>query len=353
MVVLELEPPLWAAVLAAGLATAIAAGAAWWSRDETLAAVLGSCATAYLAFVTLYAASAQDLLTALATTVLFLGLVAGATLREWSGAAASAGLAAALAALTGGWALISWGLVMEADTEARTLALAAYAGLVGLLAAPLARHTSTRVALESAAAALAVVATGYSLDPVTSAMALTIVGTAVCVIAVTTRDRDLFGWLGAVALGFATVIRVVEDVQAPELYTLPAAVLLIAVGAWRLHTDRESSSFRALGSGLTLALLPSLLLALGDPVSVRGALIAAAGVLVLAAGVLLRLGAPFALGALTTGILALRHLEPVAEAVPRWIVLGGVGLALLVVGITWEARRRDLDNARRYLTALR
>ena len=59
------------------------------------------------------------------------------------------------------------------------------------------------------------------------------------------------------------------------------------------------------------------------------------------------------LGAVTTGILALRHLEPVAEAVPRWIVLGGVGLALLVVGITWEARRRDLENARRYLTALR
>ena len=36
---LELEPPLWAAVLAAALTTAIAAGATWWSRDETLAAV--------------------------------------------------------------------------------------------------------------------------------------------------------------------------------------------------------------------------------------------------------------------------------------------------------------------------
>ena len=51
VLVLELEPPLWAAVLAAGLATAIAAGAAWWSRDAILAAVVGSCATAYLALV--------------------------------------------------------------------------------------------------------------------------------------------------------------------------------------------------------------------------------------------------------------------------------------------------------------
>ena len=108
-----------------------------------------------------------------------------------------------------------------------------------------------------------------------------------------------------------------------------------------------------LGSGLTLALLPSLLLALEEPVSVRGALIGAAAVLVLAAGVQQRLAAPFVLGAVTTGVLALRHLQPVAEAVPRWISLGGVGLVLLVVGVTWEARRRNLETAQRYLTALR
>ena len=73
----------------------------------------------------------------------------------------------------------------------------------------------------------------------------------------------------------------------------------------------------------------------------------------LAVGVQLRVAAPFGLGALTTAILALRHLQPVAEAVPRWISLGGLGLALLVVGVTWEARRRNLETAQRYLTALR
>jgi hypothetical protein len=88
-------------------------------------------------------------------------------------------------------------------------------------------------------------------------------------------------------------------------------------------------------------------------VSLRGALIGAAGVLVLGAGVQQRLAAPFVLGALTTAILALRHLEPVADAVPRWISLGGVGLVLLVVGVTWEARRHNLDTAQRYLTGLR
>ncbi len=34
VLVLELEPPLWAGVLAAALATAVAGGAAWWSRDH-------------------------------------------------------------------------------------------------------------------------------------------------------------------------------------------------------------------------------------------------------------------------------------------------------------------------------
>jgi hypothetical protein len=184
-------------------------------------------------------------------------------------------------------------------------------------------------------------------------MALTIVGTAICVIAVTARDRDLLGWAGAVVLGAATVMRIDADVRAPELYTLPAAALLIAFGAWRLFGEPETSSFRMLGSGLTLALLPSLLLALDEPVSLRGALIGAAGVLVLAAGVQQRLAAPFILGAATSAVLAVRHLGPVAEAVPRWISLGGVGLVLLMVGVTWEARRRDAATAQRYLAALR
>jgi hypothetical protein len=120
-----------------------------------------------------------------------------------------------------------------------------------------------------------------------------------------------------------------------------------------MRTDPEASSFRMLGSGLTLTLLPSLLLALDEPVSIRGALIGAAGVLVLGAGIAQRLAAPFVFGAATTGILAIRHLAPVAEALPRWVALGSVGLALLLVGVTWEARLRNVENARRYLTSLR
>ena len=184
-------------------------------------------------------------------------------------------------------------------------------------------------------------------------MVLTIAGSAVCLVAVTHRDRALLSWAGTVVLGVATLLRFDAGVSLPELYTLPAAALLVAAGAHQLRKDTSENSFTVLGSGLVLALLPSLLLALDEPVSLRGALIGAGGVLVLAVGVQQRLSAPFVLGALTTAVLAVRHLGPVAEAVPRWISLGGVGLVLLLVGVTWEARRRNVATAQRYLAALR
>jgi hypothetical protein len=52
-------------------------------------------------------------------------------------------------------------------------------------------------------------------------------------------------------------------------------------------------------------------------------------------------------------LLALRHLTPMSDAVPRWVSLAVLGVALLVVGITWEQRLRDLRAARAYIAALR
>ena len=75
--------------------------------------------------------------------------------------------------------------MVEADTEARTLALAAYAGLVGVLAAPLTRRHLPGSHSSAPRPLLAVVATGYSTDLEATAMALTIVGTAICLVAVT------------------------------------------------------------------------------------------------------------------------------------------------------------------------
>jgi hypothetical protein len=51
--------------------------------------------------------------------------------------------------------------------------------------------------------------------------------------------------------------------------------------------------------------------------------------------------------------MALTHLIPYADALPRWVVLTAVGLGLLGVGITWEARVRDLKSAAVWVTAMR
>ncbi len=351
--VLGAQPALWVGVLTALAATLVAGAATWWAREHLLAALLGGAATAYLALVTLWAASAADLLAALTLTTYAVALGAAFVLRQRADAPTSAAALAALTAAAGGGAVAVWTRVAELAPSTLAVTLAVYAGLVLLAAARLSRRTTTRLALEGTAAVLAVSAAFAAPDDVVLAMVLTVVGTAIAILAVTERDRFLVGWLGAAVLGGATLLRVLEDVRAPELYTLPAAVLLVAAGVWRLRADREVSSLDVLGSGLLLALVPSLLLALDEPVSLRGALVGLAGVVTLAVGVDRRLVAPFAQGAMTTAVLAVRHLQPVAEAVPRWVSLGAVGLALLVVGVTWEARRRNLETAGRYLAELR
>jgi len=247
----------------------------------------------------------------------------------------------------------SWSLLADAPDADLALALAGYAVLTGLGARFGARDADGRLAAELAALLVGVVAVALSPTLTAAAITATVVGSAICLLAAVDRSRHEAGWLGAAVLGAATVLRVLAHVSAPELVTLPSAALLLAAGTWRLRRDPAATSFAALGSGLALALLPSLLLALADPISLRGVLVGAAGVAVLGVGAARHWSAPFLAGAVTTGALAVRHLGPVAEALPRWVSFGTLGLALLLVGITWEARRRDLGTAVRYLAALR
>ena len=58
-------------------------------------------------------------------------------------------------------------------------------------------------------------------------------------------------------------------VDVVEAYTAPFAAVLLAVGVWALRRS-EISTTRALGPGVTLALLPSLPQALDEPASLRG-----------------------------------------------------------------------------------
>lgn len=285
------------------------------------------------------------------------GAVVLVVLLERRDAPLESALAAALLAVAGGAAGRALTRVVElpgaADGTFLAVWLAVWAAVVAVAASRVARRATTRSTLEGAAVLLGLVCLGLAPDTVVLATLLTVLGSAATVVAVTDADRAALGWPAAAVLGVATVLRVVEDVTAPELYTLPAALVLVAAGLWRVRTDPGASSLDMMGSGVTLALLPSVVLALQDPVSLRGALVGTASVLTLALGVRLRLVAPFALGALATALVAVRHLTPYADAVPRWVALAAVGTALLAVGVTWEARRGDLRTAGRYLAELR
>jgi len=95
-----------------------------------------------------------------------------------------------------------------------------------------------------------------------------------------------------------------------------------------------------------------LLVALDEPISWRGLFVGLASVAMVVLGVRARLAAPFALGVLGTGLLALRYVWPVAAFIPRWTLLFVVGGALLIAGMTWESRVNDVRTAGRYVRGL-
>ena len=186
------------------------------------------------------------------------------------------------------------------------------------------------------------------------AIHLTVAGVLVTASSIIHPSRRPLAWVGGVLLAAATWVRLIElGVHVPEAYTLPSALVLVAVGAWRLRQDDESATLTYLAPGLTLATVPSLLAMLDDPYSVRALLLGIACLLLTVGGAAVRWGAPVTVGAAVGTLLVLRELAPYAAQVPTWLTIGVSGALLLIVGITWESRMNDVRRASHYLTALR
>jgi hypothetical protein len=357
--VLESGPALLTAAALTGGSVAVGAVAAILVRRRPAAVAAAATLTLWPVVLVLRVTAASHLLAALTASAL--ALLAGAVLAlapaELLGRTARPA-AGATATLLAGAAVVRWAALAGASGATEALVLAVLGAVAGAVAGRLRRGAAARSSVELAAvlvgAVAVVVATGVEDGTAASrALVLTVLGAGVCLVAVLEHDRAVVSWAGAALLGLATVLRAADGLPAPERWTLPVAVLLLAAGARRLCLDPWARSTRALGSGLTLALLPSLLLALEDPVSARAGMVGVGGLLALVAGVRGRWAAPLAAGAVVTGALAVRHLGPVAEALPRWISLGLVGVVLLAVGVTWESRRRNLAAAGHYVAALR
>ncbi|MCU1355447.1 MAG: putative integral rane protein [Acidimicrobiales bacterium] len=165
--------------------------------------------------------------------------------------------------------------------------------------------------------------------------------------------RGLLVWPAA---GQAMVLAWLElgqaGVQAPEPYVVPLAAILLAAGLASAKkarsTGTELPSWIWMGPALVTAIIPSLVISLGDPGLVRPLLLLAVGAAVLATGALAAKRAPVDVGATVVTVIGLRQLAPVVGTMPNWATLGATGLVLLAIGATFEQRRRDLTGVRHH-----
>ena len=192
---------------------------------------------------------------------------------------------------------------------------------------------------------------------------LAVVAVALFAVAVLDSSRWWLGWFAA-AVGTAAVwVRFADtDVSLLEAYTLTSAALLLLAGLVGLVVARRSGgelpdTLVVLGPALTMALLPSAVVALGEAVGkqppTRSVAIIAASALVALAGALLHLRAPLFAGLAALVIAAAGQIYTVSDLVPRWAALAVAGALLVGAGFSFEALAKAGRRVWRYAGELR
>jgi hypothetical protein len=196
---------------------------------------------------------------------------------------------------------------------------------------------------------------GTGAEATWAAVYLTVSGAAVTALALLRSDRRGFAWLGGALLALASWVRLWDlGVREPEPYTLPTALVLLALGVWHLRREPRASTMTALGAGLSLALVPSLLWVLADPTGPRALLLGLGCLGLVVGGVRLRWTAPLLLGALVGGLEVVRLAAPyIGDTVPRWVLIGAAGAVLILMGVTWERRLQEARRALGFVRGLR
>lgn len=162
--------------------------------------------------------------------------------------------------------------------------------------------------------------------------------------------RDALLLAGLLLIFANTAFVLGSDASAPEWFTLPPAVVMLAIGLLRW---RDQHSWVFLGPGLLLGLVPSALLATGEDGFLRLTFVVAAALVIILVGVRFSLQAPFVIGAAVLAKIGLWQFLEVAPLIPRWITLALAGAILLTVGATYERRLTQAKQAARWITALR
>ncbi|MEV0274639.1 hypothetical protein AB0H43_38200 [Hamadaea sp. NPDC050747] len=179
-------------------------------------------------------------------------------------------------------------------------------------------------------------------------------GLVVGVTAAVRRDR----WRGAAAAALELLalwsLLWAYDIKAVEAYSLPLALVAVAVGLLATRRDPSLSSWLGYGPALAAGFGPSLLAVLpgeGDPV--RRLALGVAGLVVVLVGAIRRRQAPVVVGGGVLVVLALHELTLYWTRLPLWLPIGVGGAILLTLAITYERRLRDLRALRLKLASFR
>ena len=156
---------------------------------------------------------------------------------------------------------------------------------------------------------------------------------------------------GVVAIVFAGVVGIVAvggaTVDAVEWVSVPIAVALLVTGGSRLARTPALRSWPALGAGLGVLLVPSLLATMVDRPVWRLVAIGVVALAVFVLGFVRRLQAAFLIG----GVVALVHgiatfspqLRDVYQLTEWWVWAGAGGVVIIVLGARYE---RSLNSAK-------
>jgi hypothetical protein len=369
----ELAPHREASVhLTGAAATVLALGAATAVAIPIPPAVsLGSSLVVIGAFLTFVNRAAPPIWRHLGSAVVAIAPVV--TLSSWPASLVVWPLAALALALSGWresdadirWAergFAAWWVslvpgiaVAYAGRPARMVALAIIAGAVVVLITSALRDRDGRSVGAPDLGAGAALAIGLILGtvPGLDAVPWTVAGVGVTVAGLVNRQRRWCHVVGPALLGIAYIVRLAESrVDVIEAYTAPFAVGLLGVGLWALR-KQGIGTVRAIGPGVTLALLPSLPQAQDEPTSLRALLLGLVAVAFLAIGLSRRWQAPFVGGTIVTLLLVIANIGPWAMALPRWVLFAALGALAIGIGATWESRVRNGRAVTSYVSGMR
>lgn len=344
VVALTLLPTLYGAPLAFAVGAVLVAAGALAVAGTRLQRLDLGVAAAVMAVLSLLGGLASDWATAGVLAV----ITAAAIAAEARGKQAAAG--AFLAPLTGGALIWTVGHLAGLDTVWRALPVLLVLGVAILWRPDVEREVASGAAAVIAAAG-SVIGTG-TFEQTWLAVYLTLAGVICTVSALLHRDRRALAWAGLAMLTLAQWVRLEQlGVGTVEAYTLPLALVLLVVGTVALLRGNDSS-LSTLSPGLGLALVPTLLLVLVDPVGLRAILLGLACIALVAIGLARGWAAPLLAGASVGALVVLRQAT-FAQVIPQWLLIGLVGVALTIVGVTWEQRLQEFRKVSAYVRGLR